>query len=185
MSWRGDDDSARIAAANLLDNYREQWNENYKYNKRIGGELDSHIFNLQIGNIAECGEILATLNESVMTTPANRKANQYLAYRIKEYIRHISRRKPKPHLTIKHLRSIQQAYVDAISAHFTHQSQLVSMVLIEVFSNISLISKTSLIPKSLRDDMSDFEDDDFDDEDEQLKYKKPGAIKKIKNKFKK
>lgn len=166
MGWRGDEDSAKLAAATLLDNYREQWNENYEYNKRIGGEIDTHIFNLTIGNIEECGEILATLNEAVMVTSANMKANRYLAYRIKEYIRHISRRKPKPYLTIKHLRSIQQAYVDAISAHFTHQSQLVSMVLIAVFSNINLISKTSLIPKSMKDDLLEFRDEDYEDEDE-------------------
>ena len=91
-----------------------------------------------------------------MVTPANKKANQYLAYRVKEYIRHISRRRPKPELTIKHLRTIQQAYIDAISAHFVHQSQLVSMVLIEVFSNISLISKTTLVPKSVRDEVDEF-----------------------------
>ena len=115
MPWGGEDDSARIAAANLLDNYREQWNENFKYNKVVGGEIDSHIFNLSIGNLKECKEILSTLNEAVMVTPGNKKANEYLAYRIKEYIRHISRRKPKPQLTIKHLRSIQQAYIDAIS----------------------------------------------------------------------
>lgn len=180
MSWKGDEDSARLAAATLLDNYREQWNENYKFNKRIGGELDLHIFNLSTGNIAECGEILSTLNEAVMVTPANKKANLYLAYRIKEYIRHISRRKPKPHLTIKHLRSIQQAYIDAISAHFTHQSQLVSMVLIEVFSNINLISKTSLIPKSMRDELLEFkEGEDFEDEgDEELDFSKKDKDKK-------
>jgi len=108
-----------------------------------------------------------------MVTPANKKANQYLAYRVKEYIRHISRRKPKPHLTIKHLRSIQQAYIDAISAHFTHQSQLVSMVLIEVFSNISLISKTSLVPKSMRDELLEYNEDEFEDnEDDMIDFNK-------------
>ncbi|KKN53970.1 hypothetical protein LCGC14_0597080 [marine sediment metagenome] len=169
MGWRGgDDDSAKIAAANLLDNYREQWNENFKYNKIVGGDIDLHIFNLSSGNLDKCKEILSTLNEAVMVTPANKRANKQLAHRIKEYIRHISRRKPKPHLTIKHLRSIQQAYIDAISAHFTHQSQLVSMVLIEVFSNISLISKTSLIPKSMRDEILEFKDDNFEDNDDEI-----------------
>lgn len=166
MSWRGDDDSARIAAANLLDNYREQWNDNFDHNKIVGGSIDTHIFNLSTGNLRECREILSTLNESVMITSASKKANTYLAHRIKEYIRHISRRKPKPELTIKHLRSIQQAYVDAISAHFVHQSQLVSMVLIEVFSNISLISKTSLVPKSMRDEMLEFNEEEYEDEDD-------------------
>jgi hypothetical protein len=188
MSWRGDEDAARLASATLLDNFRTQWNENFKYNKRIGGEMDDHIFNLMTGNLKECREILSVLNEAVMTTPANRKANQYLAYRIKEYIRHISRRKPKPELTIKHLRSIQQAYVDAISAHFTHQSQLVSMVLIAVFSNINLISKQTLIPKSMKDDLLEFQDDEYEDEDDNkfdFKPKKKGLKDKVKNKFKK
>lgn len=167
MGYRGDDDSARIAAANLLDNYREQWNENFVKNQEIGRQLDIYIFNLMTGRLELCTEIVSILNDSIMVTPANKKANQYLAYRVKEYIRHISRRRPKPELTIKHLRTIQQAYIDAISAHFVHQSQLVSMVLIEVFSNISLISKTTLVPKSVRDEMDKFleEEEYLDDED--------------------
>ena len=156
MSWGRDDDSARIAAANLLDNYREQWNENFVKNQEIGKQLDIYIFNLITGQLYKCTEIVSILNDSIMVTPANKKANQYLAYRVKEYIRHISRRRPKPELTIKHLRTIQRAYIDAISAHFVHQSQLVSMVLIEVFSNISLISKTTLVPKSVRDEVDTF-----------------------------
>ena len=175
MGWRGDDnDSARIAAANLLDNYREQWNENFEKNQVIGKQLDKYIFNLMTGRLIKYTEIIGILNESIMVTPASKKANQYLAHRVKEYIRHISRRKPKPELTVQHLRTIQQAYVDAISAHFVHQSQLVSMVLVEVFSNISLISKTTLIPKSVRDEMDtfldneDYLDDDDNDKDKQL-----------------
>ncbi len=163
-----DDDSARIAAANLLDNYREQWNENFTMNREVGGTIDDHIFNFMIGDIRSTREIVKTLNESVMLTPANKPANRYLAWRIKEFIRHISRRKPKPHLTIKYMRSIQQAYVDAISAHFVHQSQLVSMVLIEVFSNIKIITKSHLIPKSVKDEIDYYKgmSDEYDEEEE-------------------
>lgn len=119
------------------------------------------------GQLHKCTEIVSILNDAIMVTPANKTANQYLAYRVKEYIRHISRRKPKPELTIQHLRTIQQAYIDAISAHFVHQSQLVSMVLIEVFSNISLISKTSLVPKSVRDEVDTFlEEEEYLDKDD-------------------
>lgn len=151
----------------MLDNYREQWNENFVKNQEIGKQLDVYIFNLMTGKLHKCIEIVSILNDSIMVTPANKKANQYLAYRVKEYIRHISRRKPKPGLTVQHLRTIQQAYIDAISAHFVHQSQLVSMVLIEVFSNISLISKTTLVPKSVRDDMDQFlEDEEYLDKDD-------------------
>ena len=173
MGWRGEEDSARIAAANLLDNYREQWNDNFEQNQRIGKSIDEYIFNLMTGQLEKCTEIISILNESVMVTPASKTSNQYLAFRIKEYIRHISRRKPKSELTIKHLRTIQQAYLDAISAHFVHQSQLVSMVLIEVFSNISLISRTTLVPKALKDDMEDFMEGEeyMPDEDEKASFK--------------
>lgn len=166
MGYRGDDDAAKIAAANLLDNYREQWNENFRYNKDVASRIDKHINDLLRGNIVDASKILSTLSESVMITPANRKANMALAEEIKRYIAHIARRRPRPSLTILRFRLIQQKYIDAISAHFVHQSQLVSMVLIQVFTNINIVSKTSLIPRSLRDDMKSFSDDDYFDDDD-------------------
>ena len=160
----GDDDAARIAAANLLDNYREQWNENYARNTEVSSNLDEYLFKLRTGRVQKTHEIMKLLNESLMLTPANRKANMELAHTIKEYIRHISRRKPKARLTILYLRRCQQAYVDSISANFVHQSQLVSMVLISVFSNINIITRSTLIPKSVKEEMEEyrgFEEDEF------------------------
>lgn len=164
-----DDDAARIAAANLLDNYREQWNENYARNTEVSFKLDDYLFKLRTGGIYKTNEVMKILNESLMLTPANRKANMELAHTIKEYIRHISRRKPQSRLTVLYLRRCQQAYVDSISANFVHQSQLVSMVLISVFSNINIITRSTLIPKAVKDEMEsyrEFEDDEFGDDDE-------------------
>jgi len=117
-----------------------------------------------------------------MLTPANKLANQKLALRVKEYIRHISRRKPRPRLTISYLRACQQAYVDAISSHFVHQSQLVSMVLMAVFSNVNIISRTQLVPKAIRDQLDEYKmlEDEYDEEDEDLKFEDRREDKKEK-----
>jgi len=184
MGYRGDEESARIAAANLLDNYREQWNETFVRNQFISRELDSYIFDFMSGRINLFSKkvdkdgndisILSILNEAVMITPASRKANERLAYRVREYIRHISRRRPKPYLTVQYLRAIQQEYVSAISAHFTFQHQLVTMVLVQVFSNISLITKSSLVPKGVRAEMDQFlrENEEYYEEDDDLEKEK-------------
>jgi len=168
MSYRGDDE-AKLAAANLLDNYREQWSESRIQNQEISERIDKFIFGLQTGSYAmhKPGNLIGLLNESVMLTPSDSKTNRELTYRINRFIKHISRRKPKPRLTIKYLRSIQQAYTSAISGNFIHQSLLVTTVMIEVFSNVNLISRTSLIPNSIRNEINEFRNfEDFDEDDD-------------------
>lgn len=158
MSFR-DSDESKIAAANLLDNYREQWNENFEQNKIVSAAIDDYIFNLLNGNAKKNREIIKILNEAIMLTPANRDANKNLAERVKAYIRHIARKRPKATLTHLHLRSIQQSYVDSISAHFVHQHGLVSMVLVEVFSNVSVVTRSRIIPNSIREEIDNWEKD--------------------------